>query len=44
LPEAVEAAQQVGAAIIEQKAEEFRRISVEKLARDSNDKVGVLSL
>ena len=44
LPEAVEAAQQVGAAIIERKAEEFRDISVEKLARDSNNKVGVLSL
>jgi hypothetical protein len=42
--EALEAAQQVGAAIVERKAEEFRAITVEKLARDTNDKVGILSL
>ena len=44
LREAVEAAQQVGAAIVEQRLEEFRAISVEKLARDTNDMVGILSL
>ena len=42
--EALEAAQQVGAAIVERKAEEFRAITVEKLARDTNHKVGILSL
>lgn len=44
LHETVQAAQQVGAAIIERKAEECREISVQKLARDTTDKVGVLSL
>jgi len=39
-----EAAQQVGAAIVERKSEEFRAVTIEKLARDTNDKVGILSL
>ncbi len=44
MQEALQAAKEVGTAIIERRLEEFRAISVEKLARDTNDRVGILSL
>ncbi len=44
MKEKLDAAQQIGAALIQTKAEEARLISIEKLAKDTNDKVRILSL
>ena len=43
MQEALDAAREVGAAMLEKK-EELRAISIEKLAKDTNAKVGILSL